>query len=87
VRFVRAVVQTPERSADFAREHGLALGTDLRAVLADPSIDAVVLATPNSQHAGQVRACAAAGKSVLSEKPLALSLDDARSALQDLHRS
>ena len=45
VRFVRAVVQTPERSADFAREHGLALGTDLRAVLADPSIDAVVLAT------------------------------------------
>ena len=56
VRFVRAVVQTPERSADFAREHGLALGTDLRSVLADPSIDAVVLATPNSQHAGQVRA-------------------------------
>ena len=82
VRFVRAVVQTPERSADFAREHGLALGTDLRSVLADPSIDAVVLATPNSLHAGQVRACAAAGKSVLSEKPLALSLDDARGALQ-----
>jgi predicted dehydrogenase len=82
VRFVRAVVQTPERSADFAREHGLALGTDLRSVLADPSIDAVVLATPNSQHAGQVHACAAAGKSVLSEKPLALSLDDARGAVQ-----
>lgn len=82
VRFVRAVVQAPEKSADFAREHGLELGTDFDAVLADPSIDAVVLATPNSQHAGQVRACAAAGKSVLSEKPLALSLDDARSAVQ-----
>ncbi len=87
VRFVRAVVQTPERSADFAREHGLALGTDLQSVLADPSIDAVVLATPNSQHAGQVRACAAAGKSVLSEKPLALSLDDARGAVQACIRS
>jgi len=82
VRFVRAVVQTPEKSADFAREHALDLGTDLDAVLADPSIDAVVLATPNSQHADQVRACAAAGKSVLSEKPLALSLDDARAAVQ-----
>jgi predicted dehydrogenase len=82
VRFVRAVVQTPEKSAEFAREHGLELGTDLDAVLADPSIDAVVLATPNSQHAGQVHACAAAAKSVLSEKPLALTLDDARGAVQ-----
>ena len=82
VRFVRAVVQTPQKSAEFAREHGLDLGSDFDAVLADPTIDAIVLATPNSQHAGQVRACAAAGKSVLSEKPLALSLDDARSAVQ-----
>jgi len=82
LRFVRAVVQTPAKSADFAREHGIELGTDLDAVLADPSIDAVVLATPNSQHAAQVRACAAAGKSVLCEKPLALRLEDARAAVQ-----
>jgi len=82
VRFVRAVVQTPQKSADFASEHGLTLGTDLRSVLADPSIDAVVLATPNSQHAGQARACAIAGKSVLCEKPLALSLDEARASVQ-----
>lgn len=82
LRFVRAVVQTPAKSADFAREHGIELGTDLDAVLADPSIDAVVLATPNSQHAAQVRACAAAGKSVLCEKPLALTLEDARAAVQ-----
>jgi predicted dehydrogenase len=34
VRFVRAVVQTPEKSAEFAREHGLDLGTELDAVLA-----------------------------------------------------
>jgi predicted dehydrogenase len=81
VRFTRAVVQNPDKSADFAREHGLELGTHLDEVLADPAIDAVVLATPNSQHAAQVRACAAAGKSVLSEKPLALALDDARSAV------
>jgi predicted dehydrogenase len=82
LRFMRAVVQTPEKSAGFAREYGLELGTDFDAALADPSIDAVVLATPNSQHAAQVRACAAAGKSVLSEKPLALTLEDARSAVQ-----
>ncbi|MBC7781503.1 MAG: Gfo/Idh/MocA family oxidoreductase [Proteobacteria bacterium] len=81
VRFTRAVVQTPEKSRAFCDEHGLALGTDFVSVLADPSIDAVVLATPNSQHCAQVVACAQAGKAVLSEKPLALTLDDARRAV------
>jgi len=81
LRFTRAVVQSPDRSADFAREYGLELGADFQAVLADPAIDAVVLATPNSLHVEQVIACAQAGKSVLSEKPLALTLADARRAI------
>jgi len=81
LRFTRAVVQTPAKSLEFAREHQLELGTDFAAVLADPAIGAVVLATPNSQHVEQVLACARAGKSVLSEKPLALCLDDARRAV------
>ncbi len=81
LRFTRAVVQTPEKSQAFADEHGLELGTDFAAVLADPAIDAVVLATPNSRHPGEVIACARAGKSVLCEKPLALTLAQAREAV------
>lgn len=87
LRFTRAVVRDPARSADYAREHGLALGTSIEDVLADPAIDAVVLATPNSQHPAQIEACAQAGKSVLSEKPLALTLVSARAALAACERA
>ncbi|MDO8514601.1 MAG: Gfo/Idh/MocA family oxidoreductase [bacterium] len=43
-------------------------------ILKDKSIDAVVVATPNDAHAKQVTAAARAGKHILCEKPLALSL-------------
>jgi len=51
-------------------------------VLADPAIDAVVLATPHSLHAGQIIAAAAAGKHAFVEKPFALSLRDAEAAVR-----
>ncbi|MFT7722179.1 MAG: Gfo/Idh/MocA family oxidoreductase [Roseateles sp.] len=43
---------------------------DLDALLADPAVDAVYVATPHSHHGGFVRAALAAGKPVLCEKPL-----------------
>src|SRR5437868_3531363 len=42
----------------------------------DPSIDAVVVATPNALHAEQTIACLRAGKHVLVEKPMATSVED-----------
>lgn len=45
----------------------------LDALLADPEIDAVHIASPNHLHAEQVRAVVAAGKHVICEKPLALN--------------
>ncbi len=60
----------------FCAAHGLRL-TSMDAVLADPAIDAVLLATPHSLHKRQVIAAAAAGKQVFCEKPLALKRDDA----------
>jgi len=51
--------------------------TDLQAALDDPSIDAVSIATPHALHRDAAIAAARAGKHVICEKPLALTVDDA----------
>lgn len=51
------------------------------ALIADPAIDAVILASPSPLHAAQVLACIAAGKPVLCEKPLATTVEDAACVL------
>jgi predicted dehydrogenase len=50
-------------------------------LLADKSVDAVVLATPHSLHSAQVVAAAQAGKHVFCEKPFALHKADAEAAV------
>lgn len=47
--------------------------TDYRALIADPCVDAVYIASPVVMHAEQAVACADAGKPILIEKPLALT--------------
>jgi predicted dehydrogenase len=51
---------------------------DYRDLLARSDIDAVIVTSPNAQHAEHVIAAAAAGKHVLCEKPIATSLADGR---------
>ena len=48
------------------------------AVLADPSIQAVHICTPNAQHFPRAKAALLAGKHVLCEKPLAISVEEAQ---------
>lgn len=77
----------PDRAAAFAATFGFARhGTDLQQALADPALDAVIVCSPNGQHAGQARACLDAGKHVLVEIPLAMSYAEGRH-LADLARS
>jgi predicted dehydrogenase len=65
------------RGGNFARSQKIEiLTTDLNAVLADPDIDLVVIATRHSLHAAQAAAAVSAGKHVFTEKPLALSWVD-----------
>ena len=60
--------------------------TDLNALVEDKNIDAVYISTTNELHRDQVFAAAAAGKHVLCEKPLALSLADARAMVADCRK-
>lgn len=62
-----------------AQEFGVEKWTrDYREVLADPAVEAVVIATPPYLHAEQLEAALAAGKHVLLEKPMAESLASVR---------
>jgi predicted dehydrogenase len=63
------------------------LYTDFREAIAQPDVDAVIVATPNHLHAEMVRAAVAAGKHVLCEKPLALNFADARSMYHEAQQA
>ncbi len=82
IRFVAAATRTvtPEVEA-FVKSKGLRLAANYEALLADPGIDAVVLATPHSSHALQVIAAAAAKKHVFCEKPFTLTKAEAVAAV------
>ena len=82
LRFTRAVVRSPEPHRGFAEASGLALTDDFAEVLADPSVTAVVLATPHSLHCEQIIAAASAGKHVFCEKPLTLTKAEAVRAIE-----
>jgi predicted dehydrogenase len=74
---IAKAVETNAAQAPFAAEHGLQFAGELAEVLGDPGIDAVILCTPHALHTEQVLACAASGKHVFCEKPLALTRADA----------
>ena len=81
LRFVHGVSKEPDAARDFAKTKDFRLSTDLEDALADPQVQAVVLATPHSLHAEQIVRVAAAGKAVFCEKPLALTRTDAERAV------
>jgi 2-hydroxy-4-carboxymuconate semialdehyde hemiacetal dehydrogenase len=64
-----------EPTAAFARDFGMRVATtSLDDLLADPNVDAVIVCSPTPLHAEQTERCLRAGKHVLCEIPLALSL-------------
>lgn len=89
-KFAQALATLPQerlqavcgRRAETATAFGLRWGARvhdrLAALLADPAVDAVYVATPHSEHAAVALACIEAGKPVLCEKPLAANAAQAR---------
>ncbi|HEX2726483.1 MAG TPA: Gfo/Idh/MocA family oxidoreductase [Beijerinckiaceae bacterium] len=60
----------------------LPVAADLDEVLRDDTIGAVILLTPPTTHLGLVERCAAAGKHVLLEKPVEVSVERATRAVE-----
>ncbi|MES2187177.1 MAG: Gfo/Idh/MocA family oxidoreductase [Pseudomonadota bacterium] len=69
---VSVTSRRPESARAFAEKNGIRAYDTLEALLADPELDAVYVATPNGVHAENTVAAARAGKHVLCDKPMAL---------------
>jgi predicted dehydrogenase len=68
-----------DRAQGFAQRHGIARWYDnAEAILRAPDIDAVYVATPTDSHYDYTLRCAAAGKPVLVEKPMAMNAAQCR---------
>ena len=75
--FVSVSRSRSELAEEFANEFGARKWfADWRELVSDPEIDAVYIATPVYLHAEQTIAAADAGKHVLCEKPMALSVKE-----------
>lgn len=75
VKVVRVADVTPQGEA-FAKEQGLPFAAGFEPVLADPTVQGVVLCTPHTQHTDQIVAAARAGRHVFCEKPLSMTRAD-----------
>lgn len=75
-----------ERIQQYCSENSLAASSNLDKMLQNDGIDAVIIATPHSQHFQQLMSVAEAGKHVYCEKPFTLSATQANTALNALKK-
>jgi predicted dehydrogenase len=76
IRVAAGATRTVSKAADYAKQQGFPLHDSYKKVLADPKIDAIIVATPHTQRVEIISAAAQAGKHVFTEKPLALNRQD-----------
>jgi predicted dehydrogenase len=81
IRITTGISRDPSRHAELAQRAGIRIVKSYSSVLKNPEIDAVLLATPHSQHCAQVVQAAAAGKHVFVEKPFTLTRKTAERAV------
>ncbi|MEM7643259.1 MAG: Gfo/Idh/MocA family oxidoreductase [Pseudomonadota bacterium] len=79
---------SPESGERYRAAYGFARAAeDWLDLVADPAVEAVVIASPQATHRAIAEAAFAAGKSVFCEKPLGASLEDARAMVAAAERS
>ncbi len=80
--------RTPESAAAFAAQFGASTSYgSYEALLADPGVDAVYIATPHPLHLEWLLKAADAGKHILCEKPLTLNSPDCARAIEAARRN
>jgi len=80
--------QPSDKASAMATQFGFARATDdWRATILDPAVDVVSITTPNKLHADMVITAAKVGKHIWCEKPLAVSLEDARAMAQAVDKA
>jgi predicted dehydrogenase len=75
VRVIWAAAASAARLKDVTDRYGFPTTTDTMGAITDPAVDAVVLLTPANAHLEIAQAAFAAGKHVLCEKPLEVTLE------------
>ncbi len=79
---------TPGHAEDLARRYGIPrVFRDYREMLAERDIEMVTIAAPNYLHAEMTAAAAGAGKHVVCEKPLAITLEEADAMIEACNRA
>jgi len=78
VEVVAGADPRPEARRRFRQEYQAKSFASVEEMCAHPGIDLVYVATPHELHAPHACAALSAGKSVLVEKPMALTLEDGR---------
>ena len=79
---------SPGHAAAFAARHGVARAhADYRVLLRDPDVELVWITAPNNVHAGIAIDAARAGKHVVCEKPLCLTLEEADAMIDAFRRA
>ena len=82
-KLVAVLSRDQQRAEGFAGKHGFDRAYDsLDSLLDDPDVDAIYDASPDGLHGSNVIRVAEAGKHILVEKPLAISVDECHRAIQ-----
>ncbi len=74
VAVVSCYARTPRSREAFAQDLGIRTAASFDELLADPEVEAIMLATPHSTHAEQIERAARHGKHVFVEKPFTLTV-------------
>ncbi len=77
----------PTRATAVAAQHGARVAPDLESIFTSPEIDAVFIASSTNTHAAYLERAALAGKAILCEKPIDLSLERARQAVRAVQQA
>lgn len=86
VRFAAAATRTPSKAQDFADEKGIRLVDDYQGILADDTVNGIVVCSPAHRHVEQALAAIEAGKHVQVVKPLALARAEAEALYEAADR-